>query len=282
MRLGFDIGGTKIEGALVSEQGDVVKSIRVQTEAKRGKDAVISNVLSVLKQLDSDDIDYIGVGIGGFLDTDGTLACCPNISCLEGVRFGEEMAKLAGKPVFVENDANCFALAEHRFGAGKGYRNVVGLIIGTGIGAGIIIDNRLYRGSIGGAGEFGHCIIDASTDSSLEYLCSGPNIVRRYVAAGGKMESPDASKIFLSDEPVAKRVMADTYHYLGIGLANIVNALNPDIIVLGGGVSKLSFYKQLNAEMKRFSVPSLGSYARVVKHKIGDSAGVIGAAFLRG
>ncbi|MBU1201019.1 MAG: ROK family protein [Nanoarchaeota archaeon] len=280
LRLGVDVGGTKIEGALVSENGVAVKRLRVPTNSSSGRKAVLDNILFVIKSLDNSTVKSVGLGIAGVIDKNGFLQESPNIQCLEGLNVSKELEKLLGKPVFQENDANCFALAEQRFGAAKGCKDVVGLIIGTGIGAGLIFNGEIYRGVDGCAGEVGRMVIDSSSNLTFEDLCSGHGIVRRYKALGGKMKNPNPRNIFSSKEKAAKIAVNDTYKYLGIGIANLLNILDPEIIVLGGGVSNLSFYQKLRVEVKKHSINSKNVI--LVKNKLGDSSGVIGAAFLRG
>ena len=274
MKLGIDLGGTKIEGALVSEDGRLVKNIRVP--AKYERDALIQSIVSIIKKLDRKDVDVIGLGIPGPIDDEGLFHGFTTIDCLQDLNVAREIEKYVGKKVFQENDANCFVLAEHLIGAGRGYTNVVGVILGTGVGGGIIIDRKLYR-SHGSAGEFGEMIIHAK--KTFEELCGGPHIVKRYVDAGGKMNNPDPKKIFASDEFVAKKIVEDTFRYLRIGFGNIIVALNPDIIVVGGGLSNLPIYAKLNRDVRRHLPEAFN--VKIVKNKLGDSSGVIGAAFLR-
>ncbi|NQU98953.1 ROK family protein [Candidatus Woesearchaeota archaeon] len=279
MRLGVDVGGTKIEGALVSDKFKIVKSIRKPTEASKGKEVVINNILSVIKALDSEDIPFIGLSIASIISREGLMKCSPNLSCLDGVNIVKELEKHTNKEVLPENDANCFVLAEHKLGAARGYETVVGIILGTGIGGGIIINRELYRGKNGDAGEFGYMIIIEG--KSFEQLCSGPSIVKRYTDAGGKIEHPDPKKIFASKEYVARQIVEDTYKYLRIGIVNIIKSLGPDIIVIGGGLSNLPIYPRLNTEIKRHLPESMAKNVKIVKNRLGDCSGVIGAAFLR-
>ncbi|MBC8500363.1 MAG: ROK family protein [Nanoarchaeota archaeon] len=278
MRLGVDVGGTKIEAALVSEDGKIINRIRTPTQDSKGRKVVINNILSVIKKLDKKNLSVVGLSIAGVIDEKGVLSCPSNLKCLEGVNVAKELERSFGKKVLQENDANCFVLAEYKIGAARGYKNVVGIILGTGIGGGIIINRKLYKGKTGGAGEFGHTVISANKD--FETLCSGPGIVRRYRDAGGKIKDPNPEKIFASKELIARQVVEDTYNYFRIGFVNIINSLDPDIIVLGGGLSNLPLYSRLNREVKRYVIPALAKNVKIVKNKLGDSSGVIGAAFL--
>ncbi len=280
--IGIDLGGTKIEASLVSAEGHIAGKVRVPTCQNNGAEGIIGQIVSLVHQLNGGNILGVGIGTPGFVK-DNTLTCIANLPSLAGVDLQKELAARLGTPVFLENDANCFALAEHMFGAGRGLRNIVGLIMGTGIGAGIIINNALYSGSTGGAGEVGHMIIDPSgpqcscgQSGDFESWCSGPNIIRRYREAGGVETTPEL--LFSSQDERAQAVVETTLRMLGIGLANIINFFNPDSIILGGGLSNLDMYERLTAEARKYSAKGL--HVNIVKNVLGDSSGVVGAASL--
>ncbi|MBW2964588.1 ROK family protein [Candidatus Woesearchaeota archaeon] len=287
--IGLDIGGTKIEGCVVSSNGKVIDRHRIPTEAKKGKAVVIRNILSVISELlhrnRKIEVTGIGAGIPGFTDRNGQIVLMPNAP-LKGTNLAEVIRKRFGMPAFVDNDANCFALAEYMFGAGKGSSVMLGLIVGTGVGGGIILDGRTLPGCEGGAGEIGHILLDHSAKSMVvgkndfESACSGPGLTRRYVKAGGKIKDPDPKKIFASNDPVARKVVDDEYRYLGILLGGFTNTLNPDMIVLGGGVSNVISPARIEKDIKKFAIPFSASKVKVRRHSIGDSAGVLGAAAL--
>ncbi len=304
--IGLDIGGTKIEGILVKATAagvipKILKKVRMPTNAAAGKNAVIQNIAGVIATLNrfgrenvrGFKLSGIGIGTAGFLK-DGRLEMVPNIPAIKGIRLGDvlqQQLRLNGikSPLFIENDSICFALAEFMFGAARGCSNVIGVIVGTGIGGGLILGGRLYRGRDGGAGHIGHTTIDPSGPKCgcgqrghFESWCSGKYITERYIAAGGKIASPDPKKIFHSSEAAAKKVMAETYDKFGIAFANLINTFNPEIIVLGGGVSNLpgEFYRKINAAAKKYAYAAFSSGLKIVKNKLGDSAGVYGAAAL--
>ncbi|MBW3000032.1 ROK family protein [Candidatus Woesearchaeota archaeon] len=285
--IGLDIGGTKIEGILVNEKGTILDECRIQTEAKKGKKTVTSNIKKIIRILKVKKIVGIGISTAGFVDSKGAYVFSPNMPLL-GVNLKKELEKEFKTQVYVANDANCFALAEAILGAGKNSQVVFGLIWGTGIGGGLVINKKIYSGSIGGASEVGHMVIDASSKQKcgcgqtghFESLCSGPNIIKRYKKAGGKKKIRNPKEIFELKDKIAKKIIKETVKYMGVGLANITNAFNPDIIVAGGGVSNLNLYKEINKELKKRAIPVLGRHVKFVKNKIGDSAGVLGAAML--
>ncbi|MFH1506086.1 MAG: ROK family protein [archaeon] len=282
--IGIDLGGTKIEGILMDEKGRVLNRYRTSTQAHKPLKVIVGNIMNVVKHLKERPIKGVGIGIPGFILPNGKLACANNVPGLDNQRIKKVLEKSLRTKVFIENDANCFALAEHKFGAGKGTKNMIGMIIGTGIGSGLILDGKIYRGSIGAAGEIGYQILDpngphySTLKGDFESWCSGPNIVKRYKKAGGKSDFHSPGEVFKSKERKAKKVMEETYDYLGRGIGNLINTLNPELIVLGGGVSNIPFYKEVNKAAKKYTNPSLQRYVKIVKNKLGDSAGVIGAA----
>ena len=255
--IGLDIGGTKIEGILVKSTAggavpNILKKIRMPTQFRRsgmcnlrsrfakasaGKQAVISNIVSVVvslyrfgrENIRGFKLSGVGIGTAGFLKG-GRLEMVPNIPAIKGIRLKEVLLqKLQRRKIkvqlYVENDSICFALAEFMFGAARGCEDVIGVIVGTGIGSGLILDGRLYKGRDGGAGHIGHTTIDPSGPKCgcgqrghFESWCSGRHITLRYIAAGGKMTNPDPKKIFHSNEAVARKVMAETYDKFGIAL----------------------------------------------------------------
>jgi len=285
--IGIDIGGTKIDGILANEKGKILKRYRIKTQANKSKKEIINNIIKVIKKLKTRKIEGIGIGIAGVIDKRGKILFDPNIKNLEGINIIKELKKKLNHKFYITNDANCFALAESKFGAGKKAKNIVGVTFGTGIGNGIIINKKLYVGTHGGAGEFGHSIINpkglrckCGLRGDFESFCSGPAIVKRYYKAGGKIKNADPKNIFNSNDKIAKKVMKETYEYLGMGLANIVNALDPDLIVLGGSVSNLNFYKEVNKAVRKYANKGVAKKVKIVKHKLMDSGALGAAAFV--
>jgi predicted NBD/HSP70 family sugar kinase len=300
--IGLDIGGTKIEGILVNSASvtKVIKSVRLPTSASKGKSAVLKNIVSVIEQLFSYGkksikgfkLKGIGIGIAGFLK-EGRMELAPNISCLEHTNFRQELQLLLAKKgiranIFIENDSVCFTLAEWKFGAARGCKNLIGLIVGTGVGGGLICSGRLCIGRDGAAGHIGHMFISpgqkcgCGMDGHFEAWCSGKHMTRRYVDAGGKISSPDPAKIFNSNEAIARQIMAETYEKFGQALGSLINVFNPEVIVMGGGLSNLpkKFYTEIMATANSYAYPALISGVKLKKNSLGDSAGVFGAAEL--
>lgn len=292
----IDLGGTKIEGAIVDEKGEIHSRKRIATQAEKGKKQVLKNIFSVinfLKENFKQEIKGVGIATPGFVDKTGKIIFGgAALKCLAGVNLKKELKKKFDLPVFIENDANCFALAEAVYGSGKTHKVVLGIIWGTGIGLGIVIDRKVYSGAFGAAGEFGHICLEprmtkgpkcgCGQHACLENLASGKNISRIYRQKGGKIKNADPQQIYESKEVIAQKVISDALHYLGLGLCHLVNILNPDVIVLGGGVSKFPspVYKKLEKEIKKYALPILTKKLKIVRHEISDAAGVLGAAAL--
>jgi predicted NBD/HSP70 family sugar kinase len=173
----------------------------------------------------------------------------------------------------LENDARCFAQAEHLMGAGKGARNSVSITLGTGVGSGIIIDGRIYRGSHGGAGEIGHLRIPAEGMAEFEHLLSGPGIIARHRARGGSEDHP--ARIWESRTPEAKATREETEAFLATFAENIIMMLDPDVIILGGGVSNLPLTPSANRLLRAHNHKPI-----LRQGKLGDDAGIIGAALI--
>jgi fructokinase len=297
--IGVDLGGTKIEGVLFefceAKKGNwkykTIKSMRMPTNSDKSRIETLVNLHLVLKSLmagiPQGKISGIGIGTPGFV-TNGKLTLIKNVPSLMGYDLRYDIIKAAGiKNVVIENDANCFALAEHRFGAGVGKQTIVGLILGTGVGGGLIIDGKLYRGACGGAGEIGHTTLNnhglacsCGGYGHFESYCCGPAIVRLYRIYGGKLKNPDPRAVFGSFEKAAKKARDEFFDKIGMGLGNLINILNPEMIVLGGGVSNLNFYPQIRRAAKRYSNAEIFKCVKIVRNKLGDSSGVLGAASL--
>ena len=275
--IGIDLGGTKIEGILADEKGKIYARERTPTEAKKGRNVVVKNIISIINKLKKNKrIKAVGICTPGFVQTNGTLASVPNIPSFMNFNLKKELKKRIREKIVIENDANCFALAESHFGAGKKTNHMIGVIFGTGLGFGIIINKKIYHGFHGGAGEFHNSWWSPGGPYDFEFFCSGPAIAKNYKKMTGKTKS--TKEIFKSKD--AKKVLDKMYEHFALVLSYIVNLLNPELIVVGGGVSNSLNYTILNKELKKFAYLPLMKNVKVVKHKLGDSAGVLGAVAL--
>lgn len=291
--IALDIGGTKLYGVLVDRSYKILEKKLIRYKKSPSDPTVpiprreiltmINSTISELGQGRS--IKGIGVSIPDVISADGSIVGTSKISSLSDYPLGKHLKKKYSFRVTVNNDADCFALAEQKLGAGRDCRHVVGVIWGTGIGAGIVIGSRIYSGSQGSAGEFGHNIVDpggprerTGLRGSVEAFAGGPNIVRNYLKLGGRNRSANPKDVLCSNEPAARKARRLALHNLSVGLAGLYNVLGPDIIVVGGGLSNMPFYQELNRLTKRYTVDAIRSKVKIVKNRLGDTAGVYGAA----
>lgn len=265
--IGVDVGGTKIEAVLFDGK-KVLKQARIATKGKHSYRAALDAIITAIQEVRVPKVKAIGIGLPGVVDN-GKFDTCPNIPVLAGKPVAKDISKASRLPVFMENDAKLFALAEARMGAGKGKSNVIGLILGTGTGAGVVANDKILRGARGATGEIGYV---PYLEKDYEYYTSGQSLERLYKENTG--EERTAAEILSTDHPV----VAVYYDHLSRLCSLITAAYNPDVIVIGGGVSKSLNYKLLERETHKYLPQKLA--ARIVKYKISDSSGSIGAALL--
>ena len=308
--LAVDLGGTKIIAAVVSPDGKIVSRKYCLTLADNGLKAVIERLLVVANdavvQSKIDIVGLAGVGIAaaGIINAKrGVITYSPNLPGWRNVALRDIVSEKLGLDTYLNNDASAAALGEHRFGAGKGMDNLIYLTVSTGIGGGIIIDGKLYSGSDGCAGEIGHMTVDVNgprcscgNSGCLEVLSSGTAVAREAVIhlnqgetssiiklAEGKIENVTAETVALAarqGDKLACDIVAGAANYLGIGFANLVNVFNPDMIVVGGGMSKMG-NMLLNparkvVKQRAFKLPA--RTVRIVQAGLGSNAGIVGAA----
>ncbi len=310
---GVDIGGTKVLGVALGPEHDIVAEARVPTP--RGKreivgshvaEAVAQVVVELDRALGTTGATPVGVGAPGMVDRQGRLCFAPNLPQAHGVDWTELIGdRLPGRAVLIENDANFAVLAEHRLGAARGYRNVVMVTLGTGIGGGIVLDGRVQVGSAGFAGEIGHMVVDPAGPACpcgrrgcWERFASGAGlgVFAREAAlagnlgevvrmAGGDPESvrgEDVSAAAAGGDPAALRVIEQVGWWIGFGLANLACVLDPECFVLGGGVVQAGDLL-VDAARATFTELVEGGERRpgavIVPAAFGERAGAVGAAF---
>ncbi len=292
-RIGIDLGGTKIEGVVVcgSHEGTrIVEHERIPTEATEGYEHILDRIAGLVGRLDDRTTKKapIGVGMPGSV-TAGGLVKNSNTVCLNGTRFREDLGRRVGRDITFANDANCFALAEATLGAGVGYDMVFGVIMGTGTGGGLVIGGMIREGPQSICGEWGHMVLWPNSDrrcycgrnGCVETYLAGPWIERDYARMGGdEMGLPDIIERRRGGDPVAQRCVETWLDAYGRAMANVINILDPDVVVLGGGVSNADcLYDEGTARVAEY-VFSDELTTSILRHGIGDSAGVIGAALL--
>lgn len=289
-RVGIDLGGTKIEIAVLNAEGRILFRERVPTEQEQG----YQHILSQIQQLYQRAIEAIfgqhsiGIGVPGAIAEDQISLKNSNTLCLNGMPIKTDLERILRKEISMENDANCFALAEAQMGAGVGRRVVFGVIMGTGCGGGLVVDGKLWRGKQSLAGEWGHMSIDPQ---GPECYCGRRGCVETYISGGGleRMYATEYSEkktwrdILEQARQNSSREKIFLERFLknfGRAMGNLINILDPDMVVLGGGVSQTrELYSQGINEVKA-NVFGPDFKTEIVQHSLGDSAGVIGAACL--
>lgn len=311
--VGVDLGGTNIVAGAMPEDGSREIAMRSQpTLAELGADVVAARIIQIIEDVITVTMaetgaarsDFVGVGIGapGPLDREkGLVIVAPNLGW-RNFPLRDLIADGVGLPATLDNDANCATLGEWWCGAAKGGRNVVGLTIGTGIGGGLILDGRLYHGASDVAGELGHTTIDSTgrrckcgNYGCLEAYASGPNIAERAREAiasdetsllrdlvGGDLELITAQTVYDAanrGDEIAREVVRDTAKFLGIGVANLLNIFNPDVVVIAGGVTQAgdALFEPMRAEVRRRAFKPAVDACRIVAATLPGTAGVVGA-----
>ena len=290
-RIGIDLGGTKIEGIVLDASGREIFRKRVDTLREQGYGPILQRIKSLHDDLAasiSNAPHTFGIGTPGAISPRTGLLKNSNTVCMNGQPVKADLEKLLGRKIEIQNDANCFALAEALHGAGKGKKLVFGVIMGTGCGGGIVHNGEVISGPQGIAGEWGHMSITpdgplcyCGQRGCVETLISGAGLEARYLDMfGAKKSLRDIEKEFYLGEANAVKFMNIFFRNFGRAVANLIDILDPDVIVLGGGVSKFdAIYTAGVAEVAR-CVFNDQLETPIVKHQIGDSAGVIGAALV--
>jgi fructokinase len=291
-RLGIDLGGTKIEIVALDRQGNFSHRKRIPTDPMY--DRTVRGIADLVLEAEQTlgGRGSVGIGIPGVISPSTGLVKNANSIALNGHAFDKDLSAALNRVVRVNNDANCFALSEASDGAGAGYRTVFGVIVGTGCGGGIVVDGKLIEGPHMVAGEWGHVPVPWPNPSELPGIpcwCGQHGCLERYISGTAlaiDCDGPDARDAHgiparaAAGEEKAIAALARHADRMGRGLAVIVNILDPDVIVLGGGLSNMEhLYVELPKVMQQ-RVFSDFVHTPVVKNKHGDSSGVRGAAWL--
>ncbi|MCA9736830.1 MAG: ROK family protein [Gemmatimonadota bacterium] len=310
--IGVDIGGTNlVVGAVPFDGGPVLGLVTRPTEARRGGHSVVERVVRMVRDVRAalsdahPGAEVVGVGIGspGPLDREtGVVIKTPNLAW-ENFPVRDLVSDALGLPATLDNDANCATYGEWWLGAGRGSRHLVGLTIGTGIGGGLVVDGRIFHGASDAAGEFGHMTIDfhgrkcaCGNYGCLEAYASGPNIAARAVEGieagaetilvdqvGGALDRITAATVYegaVAGDPYANEVLRETAKILGAGVANLVNGLNPDVVVIAGGVVRAGdlLLAPLRESVRQRAFRSAVEACAIRVAELGETAGVVGAA----
>ncbi|HIS37381.1 TPA: ROK family protein [Candidatus Scatousia excrementigallinarum] len=310
-RIGIDVGGTNVKIALVDSDGKIGYSNTIPTRAEMGYEYTINNMKQAIRdlltetKLSAKDIEGIGFGLPGQVDfKSGIVRLITNIPGWVEIPLAKMIEDEFHIPTRIDNDVRCAALGELNFGAGKGCENLICITVGTGIGSGLIINGKLVRGASNAAGEIGHIklqmhdgpICGCGDTGCLEAFASGPSIVAmaeeyimggkstkyREMANGNDITPFIVAEAAKAGDPVARRIFTRMGEYIGIGMASVVNLLNPEKIIVGGGVADAGdiLMTPLKETLKKRAMKIAGETVEVVPAQLGNTAGVIGASLL--
>lgn len=313
-RMGIDLGGTKILAAVVDADGAILGMAKKKTKAELGPDAVIKRILDTASEalrvakIAPKALAGVGIGAPGPVDCrTGVVYSAPNLPGWDVIDLGPRLQKELGVPVLVDNDVNLGTLGEFTLGAGRGCRHMVGVFVGTGVGGGIVIDGKLHRGARYAAGEIGHMIVQpdgplcgCGRRGCLESFASRTAIeraVRAGLAEGrasmvtdllaaekDRLSSSGIKQALLENDPLMVEVIGRAQFYLGLLVANLVNALDPEMVVFGGGVAEAlgdAFLAPIHATARSFYLQQRDAdKISIVTATLGDQAGVLGGAAL--
>lgn len=309
--IGIDLGGTKILIALVDRNtGEVLNHIKKKTKKDKGPKNIIKKMLEGIEELIEesgkaiDDISSIGVGAAGQIDRqNGVLISAANLDCYD-LNIKEILSKKFNVPVYVGNDVEIAAIGEQKFGSGKGCNDFVCVFVGTGVGSAIIKNGQIITGATGTAGEIGHIIVDLNgrqcacgahgcleayaSRSAIERCIEGAlkkgrkSCILDYLETGKSITSSMIQKSIEREDELVLQCVTEASEYLSGGIASIINFVNPELIILGGGLIEAVdyFYQKTIKKAKAKSLPVPAEKIQFKKAMLGDYSGVIGAAFL--
>ncbi|MDR1090792.1 MAG: ROK family protein [Prevotella sp.] len=274
MKIGIDIGGTKIRTGIV-EDGRIIKKVEKPTLAYREEKEIIDDLISGIKEIICPEVKSIGVGVPSVVDTHlGIVYNVANIKSWKEVHLKDILEQEFQLPVFINNDANCFVQGEYKYGKGAGYNNVVGITIGTGLGAGLILDGKLYNGANTSAGEVGNF---PYLDNEFEYYCSGQYFLHEYQTTGYDL----AIEAEAENQDALDKFNKFGYH-LGKLIMTVLFAYDPEAIIIGGSIAQS--YKFYSSEMNK-RVMNEFPYSTVIENlsihiSTRDDIGILGATEL--
>lgn len=290
-RIGIDLGGTKTEGIVIDKQGAILARLRRPTPSDSGYNAILENIDLLIKDLEKEANvrATIGIGTPGALSSRTGLLKNSNTVCLNGKPLKEDLENKLKRTVRLANDANCFALSEAIDGAGENHTSVFGVIMGTGVGGGIVYNKKVHTGPQHIAGEWGHNVLEPDGPSCycgkngcVETFLSGPGLLREYQHLGGNKETDTRTVVSLAEngDSVAEECMQRYLARFGKALSVVINVLDPDVIVIGGGMSNLDRLYTEGCKAVAQHIFNEELLTPIVRNSHGDSAGVRGAAWL--
>ncbi len=310
-RVGIDIGGTKILAGVINSKNKVVASEKARTVTEDGERYFLNTITELVRRALEDahislsEVEVIGAGCPGIIRAeDNTVVSSANMPFLNNYPLGKRLEKEFGVSTMVENDVNMGLYGEYCFGAAAGHKYVAGFFLGTGIGGALILDGKLYRGFTGAAGEFGHIFIDplgpscgcgnrgclesmvgrlAISAEASAMACRGQakNLTDKTGTDVRDIKSGALAKAVISGDKELRELIKFKAGLLGIAMGNVVNIIDPELIILGGGMMEAMgdlLLPQAEKVMREHAMPALGEKVQVAKAKLGDLAAVLGAA----
>lgn len=310
--IGVDLGGTKIiAGVVNTETGEVIGHAKKRTKKERGSDIIVQRIIETMEKaiciagIPLQEIESIGLGLAGQVDREnGVLIAAPNLDCYD-VHFKNILEDHFNTPVYAGNDVEVATLGEMKFGSAVGYDNFACIFVGTGIGSGIVQHGKIIQGATGTAGEVGHMIVDSGGracscggNGCLEAYASRSAIERKiraaikkghktailkYIKDGGAIRSSNIQQALDAKDQIVVNCITEAAEYLSSGLASVINFLNPQLIIMGGGLIEAvdSFYELSAQKTLAKALPTPSEKVKIVKSKLGDFSGVVGAALLK-
>ena len=307
--VGIDLGGTNTKIGLVDEKGNIIFTTIVKTDSMEGFSETVQRLSKILitqiegSNVNSDNVVSVGVGVPGPVLNSRVVKFWANFPWKNGVDLALEFEKNLGKPVKADNDVNVITLGEMWKGSAQGYKNVLGLAIGTGIGGGIIVDGKLVSGENGAGGEVGH--IKVERDGKLcgcgqkgcwEAYASATGLIREAQSRlavnktnglyeqviGRDLEAKDIFDVAKEGDAFALDLVDYEADYIALGIGNLLNVLDPEIVVVGGGVSLAGdiLFDKVKERLKKYAFPSTTENLKIVAASLGNDAGILGAAYL--
>lgn len=304
--IGIDLGGTKISGALANFNGDIVAKYTLPTKVEGGEEAVLKRIISVGERVleeskvNKDGVLAIGIGCAGILNIkEGKIVTAPNLP-FRNFNVVKSLKDKFNIPVYLDNDANVAAIGEYIFGAGKGTNNTIFITVSTGIGGGAVLNGKIYRGNTCNALEIGHMTLEkegprcnCGNYGCAEVLASGTAIGRaanEAIKKGEKTSLADYEKVTSFEvfkeaekgDELAQKILNKALNYLGICVANVITSFDPEVVIIGGGVSKGGeiVFDKINEVVKARCFESMWKSTSIVPAALGTDAGVIGAIAL--
>lgn len=305
--IGIDLGGTAIKAGLADSKGDIIDDFQIPTGVEANSaETVVENIKQCIRQLLDRNknirVSAIGIGVPGIAHENGNITIFANIRVFDDYPLASEIQKTFDIPTFVDNDANNAASGEFYFGVAKGKRHFLLVTLGTGIGAGIYVNGAVYTGANGGAGEVGHMVIvpdgrlcGCGNNGCWETYGSATSMIKRATSMLGRGIESSLSKYYpdkldakaIGDaakegDMLATEIFDETAHYIGVGLANLINCFNPELIVIGGGLSNAGDFllDKVKVSAKLNSAPPSWGSVEIKTASLGNKAGILGSAAL--